>query len=726
LSAANPQLGSADGKLRSSDGDLNNVAEETAHSNEATSVAEVIVTAQKRAERLIDVPQSVTVLPTDDLAKIGVVQFRDFANTIPGLTFATAGAGVTQISLRGVTVGGDVAATTAIYVDDIPYGSSSAFNTGQAFTLDAALFDLDRIEVLRGPQGTLYGASSMGGVVKYVSKQPDTKSFSVDAQTGFSGTHDGSLSYHGAAAVNMPVTPDKLAVRASGYESHDGGYIDNVALGRRDINRSDTYGGRADVLFTPIDSLSMRLTGFLQNISRDGNAAADFSAGVPADGELAQRRLVPEEFSQRYRSINGTINYNWAAVTLTSISGYQATKTRNRRDFSATFVPIFKEFFDRSYSSVSLPLQASLNKFTEELRLTSNGNDTLEWVVGGFYNHENSDTGQIFDVRDLAGQPAPNDLFTGVFPSDYEEYATFGNLTLNVTRKFDVTAGLRLARDKQDYTQIGSGLLIGSMPTARSSEDVFTYLTSVRYRFNDHATSYLRYATGYRPGGPNFLVLDPETGLRVGPPRFSADKLKSYEAGFKGQTEDQRFGVDLAVYYIDWSDIISSIVTPSGVGYLGNASGATHIRGSELALTTRPIRDLLLTGAFAYNSRRLSETEPVFGGLAGEQLPGTARFTATIAADYRLPLGSFQPTMGATFQSVPERKASFSSEEVQLPPLPKYTLVDIRSGISVNALSLQLYVRNLFDKRAQLNTALVGGIGILQPRTIGITATTNF
>jgi len=305
---------------------------------------EIVVTAQKRAERLIDTPQSVSVLSSDQLTQLGATQFRDYANTVPGLDFSTSGAGYTQISMRGVTSGIDVSPTVGIYVDDVPYGSSSAFASGAELAVDVGLFDLDRIELLRGPQGTLYGASTMGGLIKYVTRMPESSRFGVEAQAGVSATGDGGgINYNTAAAVNVPISPGVAALRASGYESHDGGYISNVALSQKAVNRSDTYGGRLDLLLTPANQLTVRLTGFLQNISRQGEGTTDYAySGSPLYGSLDQHRLFAEPFDQEFRLVSGTVTYGFGPATLTSISSYQTLKTDLQWDLSAHYVPLFE------------------------------------------------------------------------------------------------------------------------------------------------------------------------------------------------------------------------------------------------------------------------------------------------------------------------------------------------------------------------------------------------
>jgi iron complex outermembrane receptor protein len=688
-----------------------------------------VVTVQKREERLINTPQSVSVLSADALAKAGALQFRDFATTVPGLTFTTVGAGYTQLALRGVTTGFDVTPAVGIYVDDVPYGSSSGFAQGAQVTLDVGLFDIDRIEVLRGPQGTLYGASTMGGLLKYVTKRADAARFSVDAQAGSSGTEHGGVSYDGGMAVNAPIVAGKVAVRASGFYSHDGGYIDNLALGQDHVNRSGIYGGRTDLLFTPTSALTIRIGGFLQNISRDGEASANYTlAGAPKDGSLDQRRLFAEPFDQHFRLVSGTIAYDLGPATATSISSYQTTRTDMFFDFSSQFVPIFASI-GLPYSAIGFPQGLNTKKFTEEVRLASSGTKPLEWLVGGFYTHEISENTQAFDLRDLAGQPAPNILYTFSSPSRYEEYAAFGDLTYHLTSKFDMSGGIRYAHNRQSFTQIGSGLLIGSAPTRRSSESVVTYLGNARYHFGDHATGYLRFATGYRPGGPNFVANDPTTGLPVAPPTFEADRLQSYEAGVKAETADRTLGFDLAGYYIDWNNIQINAVR-GGFGVIANAPGGATVRGAELSLTANPTRDFTLAGAFAYQDAHLSEADPDLGGANGERLPNVPRFTAAVNADYNLPGSSLRPTVGATLRHISDRMAAFDRGPLGQYRLPAYQTVDLRTGITLGpGNALQLYVHNLFDSRGQLavfNNTGPGRVSILQPRTVGLTATTHF
>jgi outer membrane receptor protein involved in Fe transport len=705
----------------------------------SSQLTEIVVTAAKRSERLLEVAQSVSVVTSGDLEKLGAAQFRDFANTIPGLGFTTAGAGATQITLRGVTTGFDPSPTVGIYVDEVPYGSSTSFAIGAQLGLDAALFDLDRVEILRGPQGTLYGASSMGGLIKYVTNRPQTSDVSGEVQTSVSDTQHGGVNYTAAAELNLPIASEKAAIRISGFESHDGGYIDNVAMGKKDVNRSDIYGGRLDLLLTPTEGLDIRLTGYLQDITRDGEGTADYTfVGGHPYGDLSQFRKLQEPFHEQFRLVSAKVGYDFGPVTLTSISSYQTAHEQSLWDVSAGYVPLLQLFLGRTYGAVGATNDSGTNKVTQELRLASAHNQQIEWQIGGFYTRESSSLNEVFVLRDLTGLPAPNDLFTYFVPSRYSEYAAFGDVTWHLSGKFDVTGGARFSRDEQTFTQVGTGLLGSSKPTSKSSDDITTYLANARYHFTNNAVAYFRFATGYRPGGPNYATIDPATGAPNGPLSFAPDKIKSYEVGFKAETLDRRFGIDIAAYDIDWTNIQVS-VNRNGFGGIANAPGGATITGAELTLTAKPVRNFTATGAFAYQHAYLKEQEADLGASQGERLPNVPRFTGSLNADYQLWDASLRPTMGASVRYVSDRRSGFNNSEgvPGINPqyrLPAYTAVDLRGGVELNIynshpLDLQLYVHNVFDNLGQLSLfepQFGARVAIQQPRTFGIAATAHF
>jgi len=720
-----------------------NASDSQAAANDVGQVApvtleEVLVTAQKRSERLIDVPLSVSVLSSTELANLGATQLRDFANTIPGLSYTSTGAGQATLSLRGVTTGVPIGATVGVYVDDVPYGSSGPFAYGAQLALDVGLFDLDRIEVLRGPQGTLYGSSTMGGLLKYVTQQPVTTDVSLALQSGVSSTNDGGLNYNGAIVANVPIVTGQAAVRTSAFYSRDGGYVNNDTLGLRNVNRSDVYGGRLDLLLKPLAALTIRLNGYLQDIYRDGTAAVDYTlTGRPVAGELAQYRPLAEPFNQQFRLVSATVDYNFGFAALTSITSYQATRTLLFHDLSGSYVPLLELYGFGTYAGVGLPEKLRTNKLTQEVRFASQGSGPLQWLLGGYYTHESSQNDQVFDLLDAARQPAPNDLFTYSTPTTYEERAGFADLTYRPTTRFDVSGGIRYARDEQKYTQIGSGALVGSEPARSAAENVVTYLANARYHFDDYSTGYVRFATGYRPGGPNFVAIDPVTHLPEGPSTYKADNLKSYELGFKALTPERKFGIDIAAYYIRWSDI-QVATSRGGFSVIVNAPEGATIRGAEVNLTAHPLRDISLSGAFAYQDARLSGSDTDLGARRGERLPDVPRISAALNADYTTSLANLRPGIGATLRYVSDRWSSFDNS--QLYPqyhLPAYAVIDLRSSLAFavmerHPVTVQLFVHNLFDKRGQLSAfgyySAPGttAVTILQPRTIGLNASTGF
>jgi outer membrane receptor protein involved in Fe transport len=706
----------------------------TATAQTSTNVAaleEVVVTAQKFEQKLSETPLSVTAISARNLEALGATQFRDFANTVPSLTYTTSGVGSTQVNLRGITTGNNISPTVGIYVDEVPYGSSTPFASGAQLALDVGLFDVSRIEVLRGPQGTLYGASTMGGLLKYVSVVPDTTAFGATARAGVVSTSGGGVGYDAAAAVNAPLVDDKAALRVSGFYTHDGGFIDNLASGREDVNEAEVYGGRADLLFKPADKLTLRLAAFAQDITRDGTAAADFglATGEPIDSDLDQRRLRAEPFEQQFRLVSGTLDYDFDGAALTSITSYQTVRSNATTDVSAFFVPALGAA-GIVLGSVDVFKKNETDKFTQELRLAATG-PRLDWTIGAFYTDEDSDQFQKLNSSTPDGAVFPVNLLTVELPSTFEEYAGFGTLTWHATTKLDFTGGVRYAHNSQTFEQIGSGALVFSVPERDDSDSILTYLATIRYRASDNLMSYVRYATGYRPGGPNIVVND-LSGQPLANPTFASDELRSYEAGIKTTTSDGSFGVDAAVYFIKWDDLQINAVR-NGLGVVANAAAAES-KGAELTLTWVPVPQLALVGAFAYIDAELSEDAPDLGGLEGDRLPDTPDFTGALSADYSFELGGREAFLGTTVRHVTDRVSSYdASGGVPQYELPEYTTVDFRTGLQLGAARLQLYLKNAFDERGQLSAttgfSALGGpawVSLVQPRTIGLNFITQF
>lgn len=697
----------------------------------ATQLGEIIVTAQKREERANETPLSLTVLTGETLQAGGATQLSDIAATVPGLSFTSNGVGQGQVNLRGVTTGLNVSPTVGVYVDEVPYGSSTSFAGAAQLALDVGLFDIDRVEILRGPQGTLYGASTMGGLLKYVTRAPDPTGFAGGFRAGVNTTAHGGVGYDLAGSFNAPFASDTAAVRINGFYTQDSGFIDNLTLGDEDANQSGVYGGRVDALFNPTDALSVRLTAFAQDIERDGSGSADFNGvtGEPVDGEYDQRRGA-EPFSQAFRLASAVVDYDFGDVQLTSVTSYQTSDIDYVTDVSALYVPLLGGF-GLALGSTPLVKEVETDKFTQEARLAGTFGD-FDWIVGGFYTREKSFQLQTLPATDVTGAPFPLTLLRAELPSLYEETAAFGTLTWHVTDRLDLSGGLRHATNEQTYEQIASGLLGGPAPKRSSEESVTTYLANARYRLNDRSIAYLRYATGYRPGGPNMVLNDPVTGDPLAPPTFDSDSLDSYEAGYKASTADRRFSIDASVYLIDWTDL-QIVALRNGVGVVANASAAA-IKGAELTVTARPVPALSLVAAVSLMDAELDADSPDLGGLKGDPLPDSPDLTLALSADYGFSLGGHDADVGATVRYVDDRISSFDqSPGTPQHQLPDYTTVDLRAGIDFGSVRAQLYVRNLFDEFGELSAltsfSVAGGpiqITPLRPRTVGLTLSQRF
>lgn len=330
----------------------------------------------------------VDTLSSDNLQKSGATNLSDYLSSEPGIGFNSGGGpGQGTISIRGVTAGTDVGPTVGVYVDDTPLGSNTVSGGGAALAFDMGLLDLNHIEILFGPQGTLYGAGAMGGLLKYVTNQPDTEYFSGQVGTTFSSTWHGGLNNTTNAVLNLPLKSDVAAVRISAFNTHSAGFIDAVGAeaGSR-INASDTTGMRASVLLTPTRKLTFRFTATVQNINSDGQNFVDYGMnGQPVFGALTKNLDSPEPYHQSNQFYTANAEYDFGWARFNSISAYQSLRTVSTLDFTPFYGPILAaDGFN--VSAVSASSNVGTNKVTQEFRLTSPGNQTLEWVAGLYYD----------------------------------------------------------------------------------------------------------------------------------------------------------------------------------------------------------------------------------------------------------------------------------------------------------------------------------------------------
>jgi iron complex outermembrane receptor protein len=741
-----------------------------ASADDARVMGEMTVTAQKRAEALAEIPMSISVIGGDTLERQQADNFQDLVSLVPGLSLNTSTRGVSRITLRGINTGG-VASTVGVYVNDVPFGSSSGLANGAVLSGDFDTFDMARIEVLRGPQGTLYGASSLGGVIKYVANEPSTEGFEGRVRGTVEDVDGGDLGYALTGMLNIPAG-ESFAIRASGFYRTDEGFVDsignnpipslqnpavNIVDGSRveeNLNGLDTYGGRVSALFKPSEQFSLNLTALFQNI--DSENADLFEADPinfdPLYGGLVVSRYHPEFTDTEYRIYSATLDWDFGGASLQSVTSYGEFEETFQRDYSqlpagpnGEILAQVLTFLFSDPTSAQPPLSAILNqvtatdKFTQELRLVSPENEKFEWLVGAYYTDEDSgiDPQRIFAVNagtetEAPGVPA---LAVASLLSTYQELAGFANATWHITPKVDLSFGGRYSQNDQDASQVLDGILVGGLTTfddVESSETPFTYSISPRYEFSDATSVYARVATGFRPGGPNVLPPGAPPGT---PASYDSDELTSYEIGFKTSTAGGGFALDVAAYYLDWKDIqLFAIVNTVGV----NANGGTATsQGVEFTAMANAGAGLSFSFTGAYTDAELTQdTDPVVGGLDGDPLPWVPDWSLGLGADYEWSVFADSTAyVGGQVSYTGNRTADFSNRDVngKIREADAYTTVDLRAGIIREGWSIELYGKNLTDEEGINDILAPGlypngavGIGVIRPRTYGVALGANF
>ncbi|WP_126177118.1 TonB-dependent receptor [Tsuneonella rigui] len=714
---------------------------------DAKDQAEIIVTASKREERLQDVPATVTALTGDTIENLGVRDFRDYATLVPGLSQRDLGApGLGTIILRGLNTGPQQTTNTAsFYIDDAPFSPSGFLSVGSEATPSPDLADIERIEVLKGPQGTLYGASSLGGLVRVITKKADPSRLFGMAQLEAMTVAHGDEGWAARAAVNIPLIANRVAVRVSGFYRHAPGWIDNVTTGERDINSSIIKGGRIALHADVSDRLALDLAGFYQDIDNNGGSGQANVKGTtrPLYGKYKIGEIAGTGGSDiRYRSASGTATYDTDAGAVVATAAYVKSATRFIEDYTPSYgnylslfgiVPVGTQIVGQ--------YGPELEKFTSELRFVSKRLGPVEFVAGGFYTWENSQYPFGLLARDATGTPLPAPLDEAFFVrthSKYQEYAAFGDLTFYLTDRLDVTGGIRFAHNNQTVSQDQGTVFYG--PYAANSTDfsdnATTYLATVRYRPSDQLSFYARAASGYRPGGP-------QTATALLPPNaqseIRSDSVWNYEAGVKASSADGTFSGSAALYHIDWTDIQLNTIF-GGITLQGNA-GKAEVDGFELELLARPSANFTAGANVGRTNARITSIDAAaagsLGASSGDKLPLTPGWTVAAFADHNVPFSDrLAGTFGGTvrFQSdMPSGyPGSASNPSIKVPSV---TTVDLRAGLEMEGYSLQLRVDNLFDTLGY--TSLRGGalypgqpvptIGTtIRPRAVTLSATARF
>lgn len=766
-------------------------AQQTQAANGAPSaeVQEVVVTAEKRSSTVAKTPISITAVTGKELLARGIANFSTLAAGTPGLSLKTAGPGQTEFELRGITSSGGNSPTVGFYLDDIPLTAPASAQNGKV-VIDPSVYDLDHVEVLRGPQGTLYGSSSMGGTIKLVTNKPKLDAFGASAETSLSGTDGGGFNHSENVMINLPLIKDDLALRVVGSEATTSGWIDRIVVGdfppaTTTVNPGDTRGDvlaspvladhkgsnaeeqnsvRASLLWTPTDALTVTPTVFYETTHQNGPSDYD---SVPGTLAHYQPFDVAEPYSDWIAIGALTINYHVDGVDVTSATSYWSRRSTMIQDNSENLPS--DGGFGVTTDSASYygpdgtgPIYAyesdTSSQFSEELRASSTGNGPLKWLVGAYYADFQSDWHLSTTVPNPAafGSPTSN-IFLLSQPIKITQEALFGESTYSPTSQLHLTGGVRVYHYESILDMSFSGYGSPTGDDTPITQHVVQNNTGVNPKVDisyDVTHSILVYATaarGFRPGGGNqplpssgpspiapemyaaLVALGYKNG--IAPSSYKADHLWSYEAGEKARFLDNRLQFNSSVYFEQWHDIQLEEL-PFGYPLFDNVNSA-NIYGAEVDAQAKPTPELTLGSAFGYTHATLAQT--THGFIAGQRLPDVPEESGSAFASYQWRLSDKYDLVARVDDTYVGNRVGLGSYggvvNATQAPLPSYNLVNLRLTLnSSDKWSAALFVNNATNKHAYLEDVAQLGlpnpsynrVATNQPMTIGVDLNAHF
>jgi iron complex outermembrane receptor protein len=737
---------------------------------------EIVVTAEKRESTVQKTPISITAISGSDLQAQGLSDMTSVAQQVPGVSFKTSGPGQTEFEMRGLTSTGGESPTVGFYLDDAVLTPAAMAQNGKT-VIDPSLFDLNRVEVLRGPQGTLYGAGSMGGTIKLVTNQPDPKAFAANVEVTGSGTSNGGGFNHTEnVMLNIPLMQDVAALRLVGTDKYIDGWIDrkvlnpfptevNGSTARGDVagapvaedfrhsNTEHLQAGRATLLIQPTDRLSITLGFMHQSLTQDGPSTID---SPPLNETHYQPFDVSEPFEDKFNLYTLTGKFNFDSFQLVSASAYWDRQQNQTQDISEAMQDYIGGFFGPPaawpFSSTATVTEGGgtffglgagsiteddyTRQFSEELRLASTGPGPLQWLVGGYYSSFGA-TSHVFSFY-----PDTNDGFNADFGTtnladnhrkvDIDQYAAFGEVSYMLPANLKASVGARYYQYHSNSVTSVSGVSANGTSNplfGLAQNSGVTPKVDLAYIPDDNTTIYGTVSKGFRPGGPNSPIPVPPCASAA-PTQFGPDSVWNYELGEKLRFLDSRISVNGAVYYEDWTNVQQQVAPSCGFKFTANAGKAT-VYGAELEVAVVLVPGFVLSQNVGYTHATNSTTLPAAGVVSGERLLDVPEVTANTALSYRQPLANDMNFVSRLTNSYVSgiQDITFARNS-----LPAYDLVGLRAGVETGRWSAVLFADNLTNKMALLGDtgALSANISILnrvatnQPRTIGVDLSFKF
>jgi iron complex outermembrane receptor protein len=697
-------------------------AAQAADAPSSTEVQEVVVTAQKREERLLDVPLPVQSISQEQLDKAGVSKVADLTSSIPGASLVSGTTpGFETIQIRGIASGTTGDGLVSYYVGDTPFGIPNL-----QLTPPARMLDLERVEIIRGPSATLYGQGAMGGTIKMVLAQPDSTAFSGKAQAEVSDTSGGGTNYNGDVVLNVPLVEGKLAARISyGYDSISG-YAEAPELNLKDVNGFEGRNGRITLAWTPSDDLTV--TAMYWNIRN----RQDFSNSLTPHNALSG---IPLYFP---------IPYGFPAIAgtggrrgFTNVDADVFSLTANWRtpigDLTAN-----TSFIDHKLDFVTPLLSILVNDslfatetYTNEIRLSSLPDSPVTWLIGAS-NRKADLTADIFYYSQFGLAGAKNSIINTLGVVSTDSYSLFGEASVELFGG-KLTPLVGLAYFEDDRSSVGVDRATGLPRVAGGKWDSLNPRFNLKYKPADNGTIYFNAAKGFRSGTlqtpAQAAAADVSLGLPAGTIKTAnePDSLWTYELGTRWELANRRFLVEASIYRTDWSDVVVQFATAAVIS-LANA-GDAEIKGADVGVVWRtPVEGLNLQGSAAYTDAQFTR---VVGALSvgtaikvGGPVPNVPERTFTVAMDYARDLNWLGGATGSLYVGYSYRDKTYDATTKGLASGELNDLT-VRAGLKKDSWSLEAFSTNALDDddpAVESSTALQ----ILYPRKIGVRVGVNF
>lgn len=728
---------------------------------------EIVVTALRRNSTVQTTPIAISALAGAQLEHLGATTIADIIRQVPGLQLTESDSGRTRVSIRGVQASGE--ATVGLYYGETPLSGPSGTNSDPAGnTPNLNLFDVGRVEVLRGPQGTLYGSGSMGGTLRVLFNQPDATKFEGAIETQISDTRGGGIGFFVKGAMNVPLIADKLALRVVGYGERQGGYVDYTLLDRKNTNRATQKGGRVMLGFTPSEDVSITATAILQKQDIDGTSQYSSVLGpFLADFQIFQ------PWHDKLQLYNGVGKFNLGFATLTTTASWYRWDVESTNDNNAAFASVVSGArWCPLYTSVALGVPTTtctaaqktayqtyarskapfgayqpryVRSFIQEARLGSNGDGALRYSVGAF--HENRfdrvDTLPFAGDPETGAQRDPVDNLGGRnILTSVKQTAFFGELGYRLFEPLTLTVGLR----HFDYTKtvggeyFGYNFTNGQEPRAyqetRANAKGWVKKFNAELRATRNLLVYANAAQGFRPGGANNIPNLPAQYLVYRP-----DSLWNYELGAKTSWFDRKATLNVAIYRTDWDEVQTSVSTLQQGGgnfnFIYNLAGV-RVQGVEVEGTARPVRHVSVNASFNYNKAKLTSDQidstgfVTAPGRTGDGLTYIPRTTAAAGIEY-------SPPVTATLSGLARFDWTYTGRmNTELRPtnafyreIGNFSIFNARLGVqSASDFGVFFFTNNVFNKYGLNRVASATGSPDYyvssRPRTIGVNMRKGF